>query len=222
MPLPVFGSAGTYGVGTSTSVALVVPSGVAVDHVLFVHLSLESSGANTVTPPAGFTELTPTPSTTRSIHTLHVFWKRATAADSGTYTFTWSTSCYFEGLATRYTGCITTGTPIEEYTSASRSTAATVTPAVSLTSLSIDRLLVFGASNWASGSWTQPTGFTSRGTASVVYVATRDWPTASATGDVTATCSASNDENATLLALIPPDKVLPIIHPVARSRAASF
>lgn len=202
MTLPVFGVAGTYLTGTSATAAVAVPSGVTAGQVILVHLYKESTA--TVTPPSGFTELTPAPFTTSSVHTHHVFWKRATGSDSGTYSFTWSGSTFREAVAIRYTGCATSGVPVDVFNTAARSTNGTVTPAVSLTTTGADRLLEWAGSNFNAGSWTPPSGFTERvDAAGCLSVATLGQSTAGSTGSVTGTCSGSSSETGWLLALLP-------------------
>src|SRR4051794_13761058 len=98
--------------GTRTTSAVPVPSGVASGHVVLVHLYIEVASA--VTPPAGFTELvfSPSPFTTGSVSGQRIFWKRASGADSGTYSFTHA-SAWTSGVAVRHTGAIGSGTPVE-------------------------------------------------------------------------------------------------------------
>src|SRR4051812_32069845 len=87
--------------GTRTTSAVPVPAGVASGKVVLVHLYTEISSA--ITPPTGFTELTfsPTPQTSgpHPLTRQRVFWKRATGADTGTYSFTHASS-YTSGGAT--------------------------------------------------------------------------------------------------------------------------
>lgn len=207
MAAPAFGSAGTYLSGTATTANIAVPSSVAAGDVILVHFYIEST--NTVTPPAGFTELTNSPISTTGAgaHSFHIFWKRASGADSGTYAFTYGgSSVYREGCATRYTGCIATGDPTEINNGAQRSSNGTTTPAVSGTTLGADRLLVWGATDFSSGTWTMPSGFTRRdpGT-NESPVATLAQASAGSTGSLTGSCTASNFMTAFLTALIPPD-----------------
>lgn len=206
MPAPAFGAAGTTLTATNSAAANVaVPASVAADHVILVHLYKENTAA--VTPPSGFTELTTAPATTGNVQTFHTFWKRATGADSGTYNFTWTGSVLRQAVAVRYTGCITTGTPLEGFTGAGRSSNGTVTPGVSLTTTGPDRLIVWGGTSWevdAGGSWTPPSGYTERVDSPAIGVATLTQAAAGSTGSITGTYSpGSNYQTATLLALLP-------------------
>lgn len=205
MAMPVFGSAGTFLVGaTSGTAAVAVPAGVAAGNIILIALTKENT--STVSMPAGFAEITPAPTTTRNMIQTHLFWKRATAADSGTYTFTF-TSTWRSATSVRIAGCAPTGTPFEQPASAARSTAGNVTPAVALTTTGPDRLLVWAGASWSDSDWTAPANFTLRTSDSTgvsTTMATRDWPTAGPTGNVTGTATGTaDDQTAWLLAMLP-------------------
>lgn len=206
MAAPAFGARGTYLSGSTTTTAAVpVPPGVTSGQVVLVHLYKESTA--TVTPPAGFTELTPAPTTTGNVISHHVFWKRATGSDSGTYSFTWTGSAYREAVAERYTGCIASGSPVDAYNGAGRSSSGTVTPAVTVTTTGPDRLLVWSGANFASGTWTPPSAggtWTERyDSGDCLTIATREQATSGSSGSVTGECAASANEAAFLVALLP-------------------
>lgn len=210
MAAPAYGSAGTYLTSASgqTTANVAVPSSVAADDIIIVFLYKENG--NTVTMPSGFTEVGTAPNTGDQWH--HAFWKRATGADSGTYNFSWTGSVWRAATATRYTGCVTSGTPYDTGTgapdTASRASSGTTTPAVSLTTEGADRLLVWSASTFNPGAWTPPSGFTERVDASdMLTVATKAQATAGATGSVTGTCATSDWQTAWLIALQPPSDV---------------
>lgn len=212
MTLPAFGAAGTHLTGANrTSAAVAVPAGVTAGQIVVVHLYKENTAAVTK-PDVSWTEITPSVATTGSVSSHHIFWKRATASDSGTYTFSWTGSVWSEAIATRYTGAIASGNPFDTGAGApngaQRSSNGNVTPAVSLTTQGADRLLIWSGTNFASGTWTAPTvpsAFTLRSTASAsaLSVATVGKATAGATGSVTGSCTGSSFETARVLALLP-------------------
>src|SRR3954464_10206246 len=115
MAPPVFGSAGTYPVGGSTTTLSVpVPASVAANDLIIVPVYVEI--AHAVTPPVGFTEDSNSPAIVGAPddHYLHIYWKRATGADSGTYDFTIAAGVTFRvGVAVRITGAITSGYPFD-------------------------------------------------------------------------------------------------------------
>jgi hypothetical protein len=201
--LPTYGATGTYLTGTTTtSAAVAVPSSAAVNSIMIVQLYKENSAA--VTPPAGFTELTPVQSTTTDVpFTMHVFWKRCTAADSGTYSFSWTGSVWREAVCTRYEGVVTSGTPMEQQSGQQTSANTQTTSAVSVTTVAYDTLLVWMAGASSTGAWTPPTNFTERfDNGNTLSNATRDWATPGGSGSVTGT-GPFNSKVAWLVSLRP-------------------
>lgn len=209
MVAPAFGSAGTYlaGVtGGSTTAAFAVPAGVAANDIILVFMYKENTNAITGMP-TGFTEITTAPSTTAP-QQHHVFWKRATGADTGTYgNFTWTGQVWREGVAIRITGAITSGSPVDVQNTNSSNSSVSPTPVVSVTTTGIDRLMVWSATNFNSGTWTMPTqggGYTIRSAnGNDLVVGTVAQAAAGASGSVTGSCSSSAPTTSRLLAILP-------------------
>lgn len=201
MAAPAFGAAGTVLAGaTSGTAAVPVPSGVTSGQIVFVFLYLEAN--RTVTAPSGFTLLGGA-NAAASNHWSYVFWKRATASDSGTYSFTF-TSTFREAVAIRVTGALDTGDPVDVFSKAARSTSGTVTPAVSVTTTGVDRLLLWFGSDFSTGSWTPPSGFTERVDASSeISAASKVQTAAGASGSITGTSTGNNQQTAWLVAVLP-------------------
>lgn len=223
MAAPVLQSTGTVLTGTATSAAVAVPSGVAVNDIIWLTVYIENT--NTVTA-TGFTAVTNTPisCTSTGAHSVWNFYKRATGADSGTYAVAYGgTSVYRECVAQRISGCILTGDPTEINNGAQRSSNGTATPAVSGTTTGPDRLLLWSGSNFTgTGTWTAPTSpgtWTLRGTGGGVSTATSPFTTAGATGSVIGNHTASGFETGFLIALLPPASGPP---PVLISQFNSF
>jgi hypothetical protein len=187
-----------------------VPAGVANNKILLVHFYLEPTVTITGLP-SGFTEVGS--GISNSAHGQRVFWKRATGADSGTYTFTHG-STWTEAAATSYTGATLTGSPIDTTGTAQRGTSGTVTPPVSLTTTGSDRLIVWGGTvTFASGTggWTPPSGYTERVDAALeLSVATLAQPVAGSTGAITGTSAQPGPECGFLLALLPLSSSVPL------------
>ena len=161
MAAPAFGTAGTYlGGSSATSAAIAVPASVASGDIILVYLYKENTAA--ITQPAGFTQVTNSPiATTGSVSQQSVWWKRATGNDTGTYTFTWTGAAWTEGVALRFTGCVTSGDPTEVNNFAQTSTSASASPSVSGTVLGSERLLVWSGTNFnGGGQISAPTGYT--------------------------------------------------------------
>lgn len=208
MTAPAFGSIGTYLETSSATPAWAVPASVASGDIIVIPIFVDT--AATITGlPSGFAEAASSPIARPSgggAHSLHVVWKRATGADTGTYGFTLSGSAFVAGAALRYTGCAASGNPWDVTTSADGgATNSTTTPAVSVTTTGADRMLLFAGTNWGGGAWTPPTGFTERMDNSSEVNTADDKPQAVAgsSGSVTATCAGSNKTLAWLGALLP-------------------
>lgn len=161
MASPTFGAAGTYLTGVVSNQAnFAVPTGTANNEIVVVYLYIESTGA--ITPPAGFTQKSRPSNTGTGAHDLVIFWKRCTGTDSGTYAFT-NPNVWREGVAVRYSGCITSGDPFDVVSANQAASGASgITPVVSLTTTVTDTLLVFSGTNFNGGAWTPPSGYTER------------------------------------------------------------
>lgn len=201
MAAPAIGAIGTYLSGAMrTSSPVPVPAGVAVGDVVVLHYYTED-GSGTLTFPSGFTVKADLIATN---HRQTVAWKRATAADTGTYAIGNSNSNWSEAVAIRYTGCVTTGDPFDGTVGTATGTAAT-SPAVSTTTATADTLLVWSATNFNGGAWTPPTSFTERVDAgSDLSVATLGKPATGTSGTVTGTCAGGAAQSTAFIgALIP-------------------
>lgn len=174
---PTFGEAGTWRADTnpaSSTPAFAVPANVASGDIVVIHFRYNSSGSNaigTITPPSGFENIMGAGSNSPIVsitgagsdnRQYFVFWKRATAADTGTYSFSWTgTATVTPGVAVRYTGGAPSGNPWDDTPGTSAHTSATTTRGpVSISPASTDTLLIFGQSNQnTSGGDTAPSGF---------------------------------------------------------------
>lgn len=210
MPSPTYGAAGTYstGGGGGSNIALVVPTGTAANSIILAYIYVEDDTAITGVP-TGFTQKAFAENNTASnAHRLYVYWKRATGADSGSYTFTFAAAVSWRsGVAVRIEGAITTGDPFDTGTgavqTAATTTNATAAPAVSLTTTAADTLLVYSASNFNGGAtYTPPTSFTENLDTEEITIATLAKGAAGATGSLSATASASGAQCSVLGAIL--------------------
>jgi len=220
MAAPAFATAGTFVGAASSPCAVPVPSGVGVGDIVLAFIYCQPS--KTVTPPAGFTEAPNSPgqNTATSAFDWHVYWKRATAADSGTYSFTTSGGAptWFAGVALRYTGCVLTGNPIDVAAAAGLSVNSTSFPSTSITTTGSERLIVWSGVGLDGGfAITVPSGYTTNFTDTPNQIAEASLYQASAGS--TGTLSASSTDNAGKAvwvgALIPadPQSYRPIVIP---------
>lgn len=207
MAAPAFGSVGTYLQGSVSTASVAVPASVASGDLIVVVLFINGATSLT-TPAAGFVDAPNSPviNVSGTPHRVHVLWKRASGADTGTYDFVLSASDFMSSGALRYTGVVTSGSPWDVTTSAnSNDTSSTTTPAVSVTTTGANRMLVFAGSNWSGGGWTPPTGFNERIDSGFAVVTADDLVQVSAgsSGTVQATSVSNNRTVAWLGALLP-------------------
>lgn len=195
--LPVFQSAGTRYGNASSAPPIPVPAGVASGD--FIMIAAYVDGNPTITPPTGFSHhpLSPGGINIGGVeqHKLALMYKFATGADSGTYAMGLSSSLFVYGRAFRYTN-VNTITPWDggQYVDGG-ATAATVTPAVSMTPAGANRKVIHVATDWNGdgGTWGIATGFSQReGGAGVtnVMLEDKDFAVAAATGSISVACGS--------------------------------
>jgi hypothetical protein len=205
MAVAFAGNGTNSGTGGAVNLSLALPASIAANDILLAHIYDETQNL-AITPPSGWVEITPIASSGQSEN--HVFWTRAAGGETGSVTFTHANTTR-GGIITRWTGCVTSGTPFDTpggSSAAANATSSTTTPAVSDTTAGANRLVVFMATDWQQpATFTPPTGFTENidvGT-EVGTVASLLQAAAGATGSITATASASGPLTARLLLLIP-------------------
>jgi hypothetical protein len=206
---PAYGTSGAWGSTATTTLNLAVPASVASGDIIVAAFFIDGSTV-TITGPAGFAHAPNSPRTVNAgaggNHSVNVLWKRASAADSGTYAFTLSAGGYAEGQAHRFTTCIASGNPWDGNTASTGdggATNSTTTPAVSFTTTGPDELFFFAGTNWSGGAWTPPTGFTEiTDNAADLTSDYKVQASAGSSGTVQATCAGNDKVGAWLGALI--------------------
>jgi hypothetical protein len=201
---PLFGAIGTaVTYATRTNTLVPVPAGTAANDVVVVYIYQDNATLQVITPPAGFTEIVFNPQLqTTGPQRFQIWWKRLTAADTGTYTFSHGSS-HTEAVAVRYTGAVTTGTPYELLQFGIQNITSTTLPSLSGTTSGPDRLLIYAATSYQTVDFTPPTGFTERLDTDDLTVTDKPQATAGDTGAVVGTVSTASRTTAALLALIP-------------------
>ena len=146
---------------SGTSRATNVPAGAAVDDIAVCWLGQwESSFTPTVTPPTGFTQKGATWSSGNGQAKNSVWWKRLTAADTGTYSFSWTGGSGWTTVqCALFTGCITTGDPWDAVATPVTGTFGSIT-SMSVTVTNAGSALFWCVYNDSSGTHTPPTSFT--------------------------------------------------------------
>jgi hypothetical protein len=175
---------------SATSAAIPVPGSSAAGLVAVVGLYMESTAA--VTAPAEFGAAKADLQTSAASRgRLVVYSKKLTAADAGTYTFTWSGATFRAGVCAFFSGRASDqfdGTP-----GTAESVAAVTTLNVSTSPAAANGDAVGFWTNFnGGGGFTQPTNYTERQDVIVITVDTRDAVVAGSTGSVTATHSISD------------------------------
>jgi hypothetical protein len=167
---PIHGSTGTLFGASTAAPAFDVPDDVAAGDIIVVAAFLDGTSTTVTGMPADFEHALGSPLDVAAgggfgEHVVAVMWKRATGADTGTYGFTLSGTTFVYGNAVRYEGAVGSGDPWDA-TDAAESGAVSVStaPAVSVTTLGADRLLVYVATdhNGDSGTWSPPAGYDQR------------------------------------------------------------
>src|SRR5689334_2578829 len=204
MALPPAGALGTNFGATTNAPSIGAPSGVVAKSIVVCYFFLDS-GPQTITG-SGWAEAPNSPvNVTGGSHGLHVMWHRASGSESGPYSFSWTTSTYCDAFTQRYDSCVLSGTPFDSPCGAAESNASSTTsPAVSTSSLDVDRLDIWASTNWSGGAWTAPGGYTKQreSTVQILTCATHDHPVAGSTGSITGSCAGNDKRTAWIGALI--------------------
>lgn len=205
MGAPIVGAIGANASGTGTSVNIGAPASVVSGSVVLAAMFLDGA-AQTVTPPAGWSAVENCPvNVSGGSHGLQAFWHRASGAEAGPYAFTWGSSTFQDSFAVRFDTVLSSGTPFDSATGAAQdNTNGATSPAVSTTSLGVDRLDVWLSTNWAGGTWIAPLTYTKQreSTEGVLVMATLTQAVAGSTGSVSGTCTGSDKRTAFIGALI--------------------
>lgn len=202
---PEFGSSGAQIQGTAADFQCPVPADVAENDIVVVTAFVDSNPTITGLA-ADFANATGSPIFNNAVsgnHRLYVMWKRATAADTGTYDFTLSGPTYRNVMCIRYTGAILSGDPWDDTDAAFLTTDGNPSPDVAVTTSLANTLLVWSATNWASGNWTQPAGMDMRRNTGDRVCSTADGILIDAgpSGNITGSCAGSGKRCAWLGAL---------------------
>jgi hypothetical protein len=165
MPVAFVSSSNT---GTSdaqgTSLAIPVPASTAVNHVVLCAIEMwwDSGTSPLVTAPTGFTICVDMILTGSGPQKLKVWWKRLTAADSGSYTFSWTGTQWRMGHAMMFSGAKLSGDlfPSGANINTATTAGATTTPTTTLSPAFAPGLVNFVANENAALQSTVPTSFT--------------------------------------------------------------
>jgi len=138
-----------------------VPSGVAADDIILILIALDGNAAFPTS--ANFATLL---GVSQGAVEYFVLWKRATGADSGTYTVNWTGNQQGMFFVLRVSGCITSGNPWDVIANTVSNSATTTNAAIEPTSTVIDTLMIGGCAvdRDRVDSADEPNGWTEVGT----------------------------------------------------------
>lgn len=200
-----------------------VPAGAAIGDIGVVGIYKEHATAIT-TVPSGFTlkATLSTSATTRGA--LYVYWKRLTAADTGTWNFAWVGAIFRAADAGLWSGRIATGDPFSGTVGTAESTSGVTTLNVSTSpAVALGDAVGFWTNFNGGGAWTAPTNYTERQeTSGVITLDTRDAVTSGSTGSISATCSITDFMKAFLGVLAPASGGGAVKVPPVRSQYTGF
>lgn len=145
---------------STNSLTVTAPSGIVNGDILVAVAYI--NGTQTVTAPAGWTQIDVVNPGTYFTARLYAFWKRA-SGESGDYTFSGSTTTrMYAGIAV-FSGCLYNGTPVDVYSSAIMSGSSNTNldlTAITTTVANTMIVAVAGCDGAGTGNtFNAPTGF---------------------------------------------------------------
>jgi len=203
-PISLVGTASGGDAGSSKTVTLNLPAGIAANDQIFIATTQQSG--KTLTTPTGFTQVLSVTST-GSPAANTILYRKTAAGGETQVTLTYQNKFPKSVVAAVYRS-LDPSTPIDVQSSGTASAATSVTVPTVSTTVAGDRLVVFGGAvgNATGTSWSAPTGMTSRAqfaglasTAAGVFDQTLGAP--GATGTRTATLGTTAQLTGIVLAL---------------------
>lgn len=175
-----------------TSAPIPVPAGAAVNDIAVCGIYIEDTDA--ITLPANFAVKADLATSPVAQGRLLVAWKRLIAADTGTYTFTWTNSPWRAGQCVLFTGRVSTGDPFDGTPGTAEAVATGTTLNVSTSPAGSGGDAVGLWTNFAttSNAFTVPTNYVERQDTGGLCIDTRDGVAAGSTGNVTATSGTTD------------------------------
>ena len=150
--------AGVYaGDASATSASVNKPTGTVDDDILILALYHEDTTDPTtgLSVPAGFTLIAN--GLTGSPFSLRVYWKRA-ASEGASYSITWTNNVWHAEVLLAFSGCETSGSPIDAVANGTEATSGTTLTYPSVTTTVADTMLVVLGAGYG-GQEGAPSGF---------------------------------------------------------------
>lgn len=194
-----FRAAATGNAGGSALVTINVPAGTANGDIMIA--VIVTSGTAVANVPTGWT-LLDSEATGPSART----YVRVALGEPANYTWTFTAGTAVSGVIASYSGGDGT-TPVNAHSAMHRTAGTTTVTGDTITTTVADTLVIFAGGVGQAATFTGPTSFTQRATASgngiAALIADVAQPVAGATGTVTATSSISGNTQGTLIAIAP-------------------
>lgn len=193
--------------GTGSSLTLSLPSGTQANDQILLAVTLPGNQSIKSTP-SGYTKVGSYSSGTTSTGVQLVLYRRTAQAGDTTASITFSKTFAKAATAIVYRG-VNPQSPIDVSSSNTTGSGTSVTaPSITTTSANDEIVLADGALSTASGSWTAPSGMTTRvtqagGTGIAASIADQAGGAAGPTGSQTASLSTTGALAAVLIALKP-------------------
>jgi len=208
---PAYGSDSSAANSSSgaSSLSIARPASTSAGHFLVAGITVDGGSGTTITPPSGWTLIRRQNSTTATNVSIATYY-RVAGAEAGPYVWSFSPSVRAAGGIIRFTG-VNTSNPIDVSNGNSGGPGTSLSATQVTTTVANTTLVGFfgidtGATFTASGSNPLSEQFDIRNSSAsgpATWGATRTQATAAATGNKTATASASGPWVAQLIALRP-------------------
>lgn len=204
MAAPVVVSVGTVLAGSNSTTANVPVPATSVASGLLDMVFFYVEDTETVTLPGGWAEAPDSPVIVTGGFDMHVYWKRPTGSETGTYNFTIAAGLTWRtAVAIRFSGVLGSGSPFDDTNPGINTGSVTATPPISIVTTGTDRLLVWMGGSFSGSVCSTVTGFTEQADPGSFAVDTLAQAVAGNSGSITASFSAADMTGAWLGALLP-------------------
>lgn len=204
---PTYRAHTTNGGPQATSITLSQPTGTAAGDILIARVSIYrfTTAAVTITAPSGFTLITAANAAgDGGNHRIYTYWKRATASEPASYTWSWGSNEYQQGFLAAYSQAVASGDPIDAAGTPASGNGSTATANGLTTTLADCTILNMVTNVNENIVATPPTGMTERLEFLQLYLSDEVVAAAGATGTrSTSITSGSDPWTAALIALAP-------------------
>lgn len=177
--------------GNGANAIITVPTGAAVDDIAVAGIYKENA-ASITTVPSGFNLKAQLDTSPTARGSLWVYWKRLIAADSGSYTWSWTGSTWRGAVCGLWSGRVTTGDPFDGFGTAQSTTGVTVLNVEAIPAAADGDAVGMWTNFNGGATWTPPANYTERQDSNVLTLDTRDAVAVGSTGSISATSTITD------------------------------